>query len=141
MLKKVLLINTVIFILFYGGCGNDDDANTIDPKTAQLNALAGLWQVNGVINDNIDVSDQFTSFTLQITENRYTTQNGGNPWSEQGTFDIKSDDINILTRDDDVELKIDELNEGTLVLSFNYSVPPGGRRSGITGQFTFSLVR
>ena len=112
-----------------------------DQKTIQLGKLSASWSLTQVMNDNLDVTDQYTGFTLTIDQLTYTTQQGGNPWPSSGTYDFKGDDLSVLVRNDGAELTIDELTSSTLILSFNYTSLSGGRTAGVTGDFTFSLTK
>ena len=136
---SVLLVVLTGTMTWLTSCKNDDDG--VDPRTQQINDLTATWQMSAVTNDNNDVTDQFTGFTLTVDGLNYRTQNGGNPWPASGTYDFKGDDLNILIRNDGAEITIDELTATSLVLSFNFSSVTGGRTSGVTGDFTFSLTK
>ncbi len=123
---------------YLASCSKDDGPNA---QTIQLQKLSTTWKVAQVTNDNQDVTSEYTGFTLTIDELSYTTQNGGNPWPASGTYDFRENDLNTLVRSDATEITIDEITEDMLVLSFNFNTLSGGRESGVTGDFTFSLTK
>lgn len=124
-------------LLFISSCKDDDP---IDPKAQKLNQLNASWAMQSVSNDGNDVSSQFTGFTLSIDGTNYNTQNGGNPWPASGTYELSGDNLDLILRNDGVEMTIDELTTDKLVLSFSYSAV-NGRVNGITGGFTFSMTK
>lgn len=141
--KSTLQLSFTLFVLCamvtgFSSCSKDDGPSA---QTVQLQKLSTTWKVSQVINDSQDVTAQYTDFVLTVTELNYTTQNGGNPWPTSGNYTFKDGDLNTLLREDDTQLNIDELTESTLILSFNFNTVTGGRLSGVTGDFTFSLTK
>ena len=140
MLHFMILPVTLIGIMtLSSSCKNDDDV--VDPITEKINELSANWQLGNVTNDNTNVSDQYSGFTLTIDNFNFKTQNGGNPWPNFGSYDFKDNDLSVIVRNDGIEMTIDELTTTFLVLSFRFNALPGGRVTGLTGNFTFSLVR
>ena len=133
----------LVSILFFGAmtwlssCKSDD---SVDPKTQRLNELKATWKISQVVNDGNDVTGQYTGMTLTIDGLNYSTTNGGNPWPDSGTYSLNDNDLNTLIRNDNVEVTIDEVTTNTLTLSFNYT-SVNGRVDGVTGDFTFSLIK
>jgi len=127
-----------LLVLAIQGC---KERNNPDPLTVQLNRLGQTWQLGEVVNDGINVTDKFTGFTLTITTNKsFTTLNGANAWPASGTFEFIGDNKNILLRSDGLEITILSINATNLQLTFTQTELPGGRTSGITGEFNFSLI-
>lgn len=121
----------------FNSCKKDDP----DPLAQRINELTASWKLGSVKNDNADVTSQYTGFTLSVSGNNYITTKGGNPWPESGSYEIRKDDLSKIIRSDGVTITIDEITTSTLVLSFNYSNLTGGRTKGVTGNFTFSLIK
>jgi hypothetical protein len=135
--KTIHLVLAVLLIVSLTSCKKDDP----NPVDQQINQLKGTWKLGSISNDNQDVTAQFTGFTLTFTDKNYATTNGGNPWPVNGTYDFKSTDLKSLLRSDNTVVTIDQLTTTALVLSFNYTNLTNGRVSGVTGNFTFSLIK
>lgn len=125
------------FQLFLASCKKDDP----DPLAQRINELTAIWKLKSVENDNADVTDQYTGFTLTINGQNYTTTNGGNPWPDSGTYDITTEDLSTVRRSDGTNISIDKVTTDELILSFNYTSLSAGRTHGVTGNFTFSLIK
>lgn len=143
IVKSTLRLSLTLVVLFgvvtcFSSCSKDDSPNA---QTLQLQKLSATWKVSQVTNDNQDVTNQYAGFILTVNELNYTTQNGGNPWPTSGAYTFKEGDLNTLLRSDDVTITIDEITESTLLLAFNFNTVTGGRLSGVTGDFTFSLIK
>ncbi|MCB0492083.1 MAG: hypothetical protein KDC93_06665 [Cyclobacteriaceae bacterium] len=112
-----------------------------DARTLQLEKLTTTWKVKTVVNDDEDVTDLYAGFRLIINQLNYTTENGGNAWPSSGAYDFKGTDLSTLIRSDNTEIHIDEVTASTLILSFNFNTLSSGRTKGVTGDFTFSLIK
>jgi hypothetical protein len=142
-MRKVVTSVLYLIVLFsittlLSSCKKGEDP---DPRTLQLQKLASTWKIKTVVNDNVDVSNLYTGFRLIINQLNYTTQNGGNSWPASGTYDFKGTDLSTLVRSDNTEIHIDEITNTTLTLSFNFNTVTNGRTNGVTGNFTFSLIK
>jgi len=126
-------------LVFLSACGGGDDPS---PQELRLNELSATWAVQQVTNDGNNVTSQFTGFTLTArVDKTYNTSNGGNPWPASGTFDFLSDtNIDQLNRSDGTTITINEVTATTLALSLQVN-SLRGTAAGITGNFTFSLVK
>ncbi len=133
-----LMIVMVLAIQFLNGCGKDDGTN---PEDQRIKQLTGAWQLDEVVNDNLDVTNRYTGFTLTVDEMNFTTQNGNNAWPSIGTYDFANGNIDLLIRSDGVDVTIDEITNTSLTISFQMADLAGGRQAGITGDFTFSLSK
>ncbi|MEQ8359534.1 MAG: hypothetical protein RH860_08605 [Cytophagales bacterium] len=131
------LFCAVAFAIAIASCKNDDP----NPLDQRINELKATWKLGSVKNDNADVTGQYAGFTLTIEGTSYSTVSGGNPWPESGTYEINSSDLNKIIRSDGTIITIDEITPTVLVLSFNYTSLSGGRTKGVTGDFTFSLIK
>ncbi len=139
-LAKTIFFISLLPILILCGCKKDSPS----PEQKRINELTASWIVSSVENDGTDVTSEFAGFTLTVTgEKTYSTVNGGNPWPASGTFDFVEGNLDLIIRDDDVEVTIDAVSETTLSLSFrktNIGNQAAGIQ-GVTGQFTFNLTR
>jgi hypothetical protein len=111
-----------------------------------LEKIEGTWVLSssGVEIDGEDVTEVFEEFTVTFTKDReYSTSDGNEPiWDGSGTFDLEasSNDAGFhIIRDDDVEVRVDELSETKLVLKFNYVSDGSGRVKSASGEYTFDL--
>ncbi len=121
------------------GCNDDDD--DIDPLQTRLAELTGTWQLGSVLNDANDVSDQFQGFMLTLNADKtFFTTNGGNAWPATGSFDFVDDNINQILRSDDIAITIADVTTNSLQLTFMQNAITG-RTQGITGSFSFSLIK
>lgn len=136
-INTIMLVASLSSFMFFSSCKKDDP----DPLAQRINELTAIWKLKSVENDNVDVTDQYTGFTLTINGQNYTTTNGGNPWPDSGTYDIKVEDLSTVHRSDGTNITIDKVTPDELILSFNYTNLSAGRTHGVTGNFTFSLLK
>ncbi len=138
--KKSITIHLGLIVLLAVGIASckKDDPNPVDQ---QINQLAGKWKLGSVSNDNQDVTAQFSGFTITFTGKNYSTTSGGNPWPGSGTYEIKPTNLKSIIRSDNTVVTVDQLTTAALVLSFTYPNVSNGRVNGVTGGFTFSLVK
>jgi len=134
----ISIIALLILCVQFLSCKKD---TPVDPQTIRIADLSGSWVLGSVLNDNLDVTGQYDGFRLIITGLSYTTENGGNPWPASGTYDFRGDDLDVIFRSDGTEVDIDQVTSTTLILSFNSPLVAGNRTSGVTGDFTFSLIK
>ncbi|GAB5526043.1 MAG: hypothetical protein Roseis2KO_39150 [Roseivirga sp.] len=133
-------LSALIFCLTLSSCKSDDS----NPEEEKLRELTASWRVDSVINDGQDVSSQYAGFTLTVEGTKtYSTVNGGNPWPAQGTFDFVNNNLDLIRRDDGVDVSIANLTATELSLTFNISTVRGTANGteGITGAFTFNLTK
>lgn len=133
---QYLLITLFLFaLILQSGCkksngGDPDPDPTINER---LELLSKTWRVDpkfgSVTLDGIDITSQFTAFTLTITTAfNYSTSNGSaafDVWALSGSwsFAINADgsqNDNIIIRDDGIEIKIVSISETGLTFSFTY---------------------
>ncbi|GAB5522951.1 MAG: hypothetical protein Roseis2KO_08230 [Roseivirga sp.] len=128
----------LIIGIILSGCKKENP----DPQAQRLNELLGTWTVSQVENDNTDVTGLYAGFELTINQNKtFQTVNGGNPWPATGTFDfLNADSIDQILRNDDTIISLSNITASTLTLQFS-SNNTGGRAAGITGVFTFTLIK
>jgi hypothetical protein len=112
------------------------------PQEKKFKQLKGVWELGTVMNDNVDVTSQYSGFTLTISsDGSFTSTNGHNAWPASGTLEFTDNGLNAWLRSDDITITLEEATSTTLKLSFTQSGISGGRVSGVTGEFEFSLIR
>ncbi|MCB0496447.1 MAG: hypothetical protein KDC79_09960 [Cyclobacteriaceae bacterium] len=137
--RKAFWVFLALVAFGVGSCKKKTVVNLADQRKKELVAVWGLASVK---NDNVDVTWQFTDFELMLNADlTFITVSGGNAWPVTGTFILNEKDINLLTRSDGVEVNIDDISSSDLKLSFQVNNINGGRTEGITGNFTFSLLK
>ena len=136
---KTGLITLCLSLLVIGqGCGGDDSPS---PLQKQSKLLANTWSLGEVINDNVNVTAQFSGFTLTMdSDMKFTTTNGGNAWPSSGTLEFDNNDVDELLRNDGVNITIVSISKSSLQLRFIQSDLATTRTTGITGDFNFSLI-
>lgn len=138
VLRVCSMLSFSCLLLFFSNCGGNDPS----PQELRLSELSATWEVQRVTNDGTNVTNQFTGFSLTArVDKTYSTTNGGNPWPAAGTFDFLNDtDVDRLLRSDGTTITIVEVTETSLTLTLQVN-RVGGTAAGITGDFTFSLVK
>jgi hypothetical protein len=130
-------------LLFTGMSCSKDSPSAED---VFLEKIEGTWVLSstGVEIDGEDVSEVFEDFSVTFTKDReYSTSDGNGPiWDSSGTFELEAttNDAGFhIIRDDDVEVRVDELSESRLVLKFNFVSDGSGRVKSVSGEYTFDL--
>lgn len=141
-LSKILSLLLLSILAF--SCGEEgSDPPPKSEETIQLEKLAKTWQPLTVMKDDEDVTGRFTGFTLTLTQQKTytTTPSRGDydvePFKASGTWDFKDNNLNIITRDDSIDMNI-SVTETQLTLQFQVE-NPNGRRLGI-GEYNFELT-
>jgi len=124
--------------------GNDDDPQPeLTEEEKQINLLAKTWNLKKVEYGPDDVTDRFNEFTLTMTKSKTysTTPDRGDydfePFKDAGSWDFKSGNLNVLNRNDGVEMDI-VVNETTLRLNFIIT-ESNGRLAGL-GGYQFEMT-
>lgn len=141
-MKNIVTIMITAFTFLLIGC-NDDDANS---KSQEVKLLTGsTWSHADVQHaTDGDLSVQYANFAISFTKNAgdgfegtYIIANGGYAFTENtGKWKLNDDNDQIIF-DSGRQLQYD-VTENTLHLEFTVDAP-GGRTSGLSGQFTFDL--
>ena len=138
-----ILIMTVL--IFTVGCSSKVQPSMEDQ---QLQKMLGTWKATSVQVDGTDITDQYTDFTLTIFKNGNTKEmvatNPGYAFYagvDVWVFASSSQASKMIRSSDGIEMNI-QFNQSTLTLTFNVPQPSnGGRVSGMSGNFTFNLVK
>lgn len=141
-LSKILSFLLLGMMVF--SCGEEgSEPAPENEETIQLQKLAKTWQPVTVMKDDEDVTGRFTGFTVTFTQQKTyatTPERGGydvEPFKPNGSWDFKDNNLNIISRDDGVDMNI-SVTETKLTLRFQIA-NPNGRVQGI-GTYDFELV-
>ena len=139
--KYVFSIPILFGLCLIAACKSEDEGDTI-PKTEeelQLEKLSKTWIPGFIQRDGVDVTGEFSGFTLTFTQNKtYTAVNGGEVFPASGTWEFATGNLNRMVRDDGVVMEV-VVTATTLNLQFQID-SPGGRFAGTSGDFEFDLI-
>jgi hypothetical protein len=140
-MKNILIMMTALTFLLIS-C-NDEETNT---KLQDVKFLTGsTWSHADVQHaTDGDLSGQYQNFAISFTKNSadgyegtFIIANGGYAFSENTGKWKLNDELNKIIFDSGRELQYD-VQQNTLHLEFTVEAP-GGRVSGLSGQFIFDL--
>lgn len=141
-LRKILTLVLLCTIAF--SCGEEESEPAPEnEETTQLQKLAKTWVPVSIMKDDEDIIGRFTGFTITFTQQKTytTTPSRGDfdvePFKPSGAWDFRGDNLNIIARDDGVDMNI-SVTETRLTLQFQIA-NPNGRTWGI-GEYDFELV-
>jgi hypothetical protein len=143
-MKTSIMTSVIFFVLGAMSCSSSSDPEPeLSEEEKQINKLAKTWTLGKVTYGDDDVTERFDGFELTMTkEKAYNTSgNRGDydyePFKSSGSWELHDDNINIISRDDGVEMG-SQVTENELVLIFSIS-EENGRRAGL-GNYRFDLV-
>lgn len=133
------LIMLNLFLL--SSCKKDDP----QPETARVRELlkANTWLIQTVTVDEVNKTNLFTGLTLSFTNTTYATTNGGLVWPASGTWQFADKTGKLVTRDDGLQITINEVSKTSLSLSltWNNTTLGSGRISSLAGDHEFIFVK
>ena len=140
-----ILIISLTFICLLMNCSStsDDPGPELTEEEKQINLLAKTWSLGTVRYGGDDVTDRFSGFTLTMTKSKSysSTPDRGNydfePFKDTGSWDFKGDNLNVLDRNDGVEMDI-LVTETSLRL--NFIVAESNGRIAALGEYQFDLT-
>jgi len=145
LLQTFLIVITMGLSASLVSCSGDDDvpADPQDPQAAALQKLiSGTWSVNSVTRDGIDVTDDFSGFTLNFTSSGFTATNGDTAWEGSGTWSWADAQGNSIQLSNGILVQLSFSNDDTR-LTLSFTVPTTtfdiGRSQGIAGNYVFIL--
>lgn len=132
-----IMVGAMILALM--SCG-DEEPTPQQKATALITRSA--WKIKTVSVDAVDQTSVYSGLVITFTSNGYTTINGGVIWPATGTWSFKDKSATVITRDDGVEITLQELTDTSLKTAFSWSKTTlgSGRAASVSGQhiFTFS---
>lgn len=135
IVRQYLIILAVIAGLT--GC-DDSEPDTFDKKTL---LTAGTWTINTVTVDGVNQDELFTNFTISFTETAFTSTSGGALWPLYGRWAFTDSDQNHFTRDDGIQVTIENISQKELTLTLTWSKTTLGkeRTASIQGNYVFTF--
>jgi len=135
------LLPVVLMVMLSGLMSCDDDEPTAQETATNL-LTSSTWKIKTVSVDATDRTSVYPGLALTFTATGYTTTNGGVIWPASGTWSFKDQTATVITRNDGLEITIQELTETSLKLSFNWTKTTlgSGRVQSVSGLhiLTFS---
>lgn len=142
----IIFILTMAVLIFTVGCSGSKVQPSIEDQ--QLQKMLGTWKTSTVQVDGTDITDQYTDFTITFFKNGNTNEmiatNPGYAFyagADVWVFATSSQASKIIRSSDGIEMSV-QVDQSNLTLLFN--VPQasiGGRVAGMSGNFTFQLVK
>lgn len=142
-MKTTTYLSIIILFGFLGlgACGGGGDKETAEE--AFIKQLAATWQMQEADFDGKDVSNSFPGLVVTFsTSKSISVQNAVAPmWKGSSTFElVEVGNDFLISRNDGLEILVEEMTETHLVLSFHYDPDAlGGRMGSVTGGFTFEF--
>ncbi|MBX2964124.1 MAG: hypothetical protein KF687_16555 [Cyclobacteriaceae bacterium] len=142
-MKSILTISAIAFLLAFSACSSDDAVNERDQ---QINLLTSApWITQSVMHaTDGDLTDQYQNFSITFIKNPvsgfdgdYFVVNGSYAFPEPSGKWKFSNDLTKLIFINGQDLDASVTNS---LLTLHFVVAsPGGRTTGLSGQFTFVL--
>lgn len=134
----------VVVILLMNNCSKHNGPTTEDiQKQTSQKLQAATWKVKTVLRDGVDVTTDYTNFTLTIAASTYTTTNGSLAWPASGTWAFQNQSTTQVIRDGSLPVDFVLSTDATsLSLTFTIATSTyiGGRTNGLKGNYEFDLI-
>ena len=132
IMKKIHICIIVLISMSLTFCGSKEDPtpqNLVDPDPIKevVDGIAKTWEVNSVSLDGMDVSDDWSGFTLAFDKSKnYTAAELSVKsilvWPVKGSYTIpNTSNPNNLLRNDGIQIVLSNVTASTLKLSFTIS--------------------
>jgi hypothetical protein len=131
----------LIALIALQSCGKKSDPT---PPTEQTKAIlkANTWNMATVTVDGTDRTSVYTGLTLSFTDTDYTTTNGRAVWPASGTWVFADPTGKVITRNDGLQITVEEAVAGSLKLKLTWNKTTlGGRAESVAGVHVFSFVK
>ncbi|MFM9837453.1 MAG: hypothetical protein ACKVOQ_04270 [Cyclobacteriaceae bacterium] len=130
----IFSFSAIAALMLCAGCKK----SSTDPQPDLLTKKT--WTVSSVVVDGVDKTSLFANMTLNFSDKTYTTTNGGGAWLASGTWTYATSSTTVITRNDGLQITIDELTETKLKLSFDWAKTTfGGRIQSVGGKNVFTF--
>ena len=143
-MKTNIFTALLVALLFLTNCSSSSDPGPqLTEEEVQINKLTKTWVLGTVTYVDDDVTDRFTDFSLTLTKSKTYTTTGSlgdydfEPFKALGTWDFKGGDLNMITRNDGVNMEV-SVTDNALFLTF-IMTEANGRMAGL-GSYRFDLV-
>jgi hypothetical protein len=135
----ILLLAISGLAINFSSCDKTDDPTA---QELQLRKLTGkTWVMQSVSVDGVDRSSLFDNMQLTITENTFTTTNGGRMWPASESWRFSNTQGTVVERGDQLVINILEVTAVSLKLSLTWTETTfsPGRSKSIAGEYIFSF--
>ena len=141
-----MFLIVALFFILVSACSKNGANPSMEDQ--QLQKLLGTWKPGVVLVDGTDITDQYTDFYLTFIkdgdEKKLTATNPGFAFTaglDSWSFVTGSQASKIVRSADGIEMDVN-VDQNTLTLSFTIpEASTGGRISGLSGSFTFRLLK
>jgi|SRR5687768_12352817 len=137
-----ITIFVIVFIatFTFGGCNKNDDPASV--KTKNL-LTSGVWKISKVTVDGVDKTDEFEGFTLQFTDDTFTSVHGNVVWPASDTWGFTDNTAKVFQRGDEVTVTIQTISSTKLVLALVWSKTTlgSGRSASISGDYVLEFTK
>jgi hypothetical protein len=141
-LRLVLLLGVAALLATLSSCKGDDPSVTEAQKITNL--LTGSpWKIQSVTVDNVAHDELYPNLSVTFTSTGFTATNGLLVWPTTGTWTFTDKTATTFSRNDGVEVTINEISDTRLVLSLTWTKTTlgGGRANSLSGKNVFTLTK
>lgn len=130
--------------LLLSNCNKHDDPTPADIQQQTSKKLQSApWKVKTVLRNEVDITQDYTNFTLTISASAYATTNGGLAWPASGTWAFQGQSTTTVIRDGVIPVDF-VLSSDASSLKLNFTIETsnytGGRENGLKGAYEFDLI-
>lgn len=145
IMKNILIALSIVATALLTSCdGSDSPSPQPDPQQEMIDALTKTWTVTEVTLDNVSVTGEWNNFSIQFMNDKtYSSTSSTNEqklvWPIIGSYTFPdTNNPNMISRDDGVEITLSNVTETSATLSFRIS-NRSGRVDGLIGEWVFVL--
>ena len=137
--KYILPMALAVVMLATFSCSTEND-NTEAPTDLARRLLNGTWKVKTLTIDDVDKTADFSTLEITFADGTYKSSNSAKVWPSSGAWVLK--DEKTINRDNELDVRIDKLDEQSVTLSLTQDTAFGiGRVSTLGGHLVFELVK
>jgi hypothetical protein len=140
ILNLVFMIFAGCLVVVLSHCSKDNPSPAEEKKITEL-LTSGAWKIQSVHIDGVPHDELFEDLNLTFTATGFTATNGDAVWPSSGTWDFTDKTATSFTRNDGIEVVIEEITDSRLVLSLMWAetLLGGGRVKSIEGENVFEF--
>lgn len=139
-LSRVFVLIVIVGMGTFMSCGEDGPSVSKESEV-RAKLISAQWKIDEVEVDGSDQSDVYADLKLTFTSTGYTSINGGVIWPASGTWTFTTKEANSITRNDGLQIEIEEITDTMLKLALSWdetTIGPGRVRS-VSGQHVFTF--
>lgn len=144
-LEYVVSITSIFIIAVLTACGGGDTPVPVTEATEEvIEALSKKWTTKSVTLDNVDVTADWSVFTLTFSQTQnYTASVLSSEsilvWPAGGSYTFpNTNNAKQILRDDGVQITISNITETAATLTFSIT-GRNGRTDGLIGEWVFEM--